>query len=102
MIGRTFHLAVVCASGLAAPAAFAATAVNLDSFQVVEEPHQYCTSSGCRDDSFVNITGPDATIRFYLRYNGSSWDGDQRSNRTDRQRAEVRAVGAHQNPNQTF
>ena len=97
-----FSLGVIVALALAAPAAHAATATSLSSFETIEEPRQYCTSSGCRSDSFVNITGPDATIRFYLRYNGSSWDGDQSSNRTDRQRAEVRGLGPHQNPNQTF
>ena len=66
-------LAVIGVLTLTASAAHATTATSLSSFETIEEPKQYCTSSSCKSDSFVNITGPDATIRFYLRYNGSTW-----------------------------
>jgi hypothetical protein len=83
-------------------AAFATTASSLGSFEGVEEPKQYCSSSSCASDSYTNITASGSTFKFYLRYNGSKWDGDQTSGRTDRQRAEVRGLGTRQKNNETF
>jgi hypothetical protein len=95
---------------LAGPVALLAstTATSLSSFDAVEEPAViYHVSTGSfSNDSYVNITSPSSgAFKFYLRYtsgSSGSWDGDRTTTSTDRQRAEVRALGAHQLPGETY
>jgi hypothetical protein len=84
----------------------ATTATSLSDFDGVEEPKviYHVSSNSFTNDSYVNITTPSSgTFKFYLRYtSGSSWDGDRTTTSTDRQRAEVRALGTHQNTGETY
>lgn len=94
--------ALVCAS--AAPA-LAVTATSFGSFEGEEEPRViYDLQSGHRSDSYDNMTMPaSGTFRFFLRYRrGDWWDGDMSTDRTDRQRAEVKGLGARQRMNETY
>src|SRR5688572_18531696 len=92
----------LCAAAmvLCASAAFA-----LGPFEGEEEPTViYDVQSGFRSDSYDNMTSPTSgTYRFVLRYRrGDWWDGDRSTTNTDRQRAEVKGLGAHQKTNETF
>jgi hypothetical protein len=95
-----FCALAVCA--LTTPA-FAVTATSYSSFEGSEEPTViYDVQSGFRNDSYDNMTGS-STFRFTLRYrSGDWWDGDRATTLTDRQRAEVKGLGAHQKNNETF
>jgi hypothetical protein len=88
------------------PALRATTASSLSSFDGVEEPKvvYHVSSDSFTNDSYVNITNPSSgTFKFALRYtSGSSWDGDRTTTSTDRQRAEVRALGTHQKTGETY
>ena len=93
-------LGAVAASVLLAPTAFA-----LGPFEGEEEPTRiYDVQSGFRNDSYDNMTNPSSgTYRFVLRFRGGDWwDGDRATSNTDRQRAEVKGLGAHQKNGQTF
>ena len=86
-------------------ASFAPSAFALGSFEGEEEPTViYDLQSGFRSDSYDNMTSPSSgTYRFVLRYRrGDWWDGDRNTSSTDRQRAEVKGLGAHQKSGQTF
>lgn len=84
------------------------TASSLSSFDAVEEPTviYHVSSSSFTNDSYVNITSPSSgAFKFYLRYtsgSSGSWDGDRNTTSTDRQRAEVRALGTHQLTGETY
>lgn len=84
----------------------ATTASSLSSFDGVEEPKvvYHVSTDSFTNDSYVNITSPSSgAFKFYLRYtSGSSWDGDRTTTNKDRQRAEVRALGAHQKTGETY
>jgi hypothetical protein len=88
------------------PSLRATSASSLSDFDGAEEPKvvYHVSSNSFTSDSFVNITEPSSgTFKFYLRYTaGSSWDGDRTTTNKDRQRAEVRALGAHQTTGQTY
>lgn len=93
---------VLCAAALLAlaPSAFA-----LGPFEGEEEPTViYDVQSGFRSDSYDNMTSPTSgTYRFFARYRrGDWWDGDRNTTNTDRQRAEVKGLGAHQKTNERF
>jgi hypothetical protein len=86
----------------------ATTAVSLSDFDGVEEPAviYHPSTNTFTNDSYVNITSPSSgDFKFYLRYtsgSSGSWDGDRTTTSTDRQRAEVRALGTHQLPGETY
>jgi hypothetical protein len=82
-----------------------ATATDLTSFDDVEEPKvRYVVATGkFEPDAFTNIAGRDGRFRMTLRYHaGEWWDGDRCTAHTDRQRAEVKGLGCHQPPEETF
>jgi hypothetical protein len=98
---------VITSLALARAPVQAATATSLSSFEGEEEPTViYRPSTGTfASDSFDNITDQGGgVIRTTLRYNPQLdwWDGDRATTNTDRQRAEVKGLGAHQKTNQTF
>jgi hypothetical protein len=101
---KTTH--VLALSAFLAPSfAFAVTATSLSSFGGIEEPTvRYTVSSDSfSNDSYTNITSPSSgTFRMYLRYAKTAWDGDRATTSEDRQRAEVKVLGARQKPNETF
>src|SRR5262245_17791388 len=77
----------------------ASTATGLSSFEGEEEPTVlYHPSDGSfSSDSFDNITDQGGgVIRTTLRYNPAQdwWDGDRATTNDDRQRAEVKGLGA--------
>ena len=91
-------------AAFAAPV-FATSATSFSSFAGEEEPTViYNASSGSfTNDSYDNMTNPSSGVfRFYLRYSSSSWDGDRNTTSTDRQRAEVKGLGANQLNGETF
>ena len=88
-------------------------ATGLKSFDGIEEPHVkwVVAENKTERDDFVNITDEgNGTVKMFLRYRGESpasegggwWDGDQGTDRSDRQRAEVKGIGPHQKPGETF
>jgi hypothetical protein len=90
---------------LATPAAFAVTATSMGSFEGEEEPTviYHPGSNSFTNDGFDNMTSPSSgTFRFLLRFRSSQWDGDRNTTNKDRQRAEVKGLGAHQKNNETF
>jgi len=89
----------------ASTASFGATATAFTSFAGEEEPTvRYTPGSGTfANDTYDNMTSPSSGVfRFYLRWNASVWDGDRNTTATDRQRAEVKGLGANQLPNETY
>lgn len=83
----------------------AVTAENLRSFEGIEEPElRYIIATGkFVYDPYVNITDAgDHTVRMTLRYNPGWWDSDRDRIDTTRQRAEVKGLGPHQKPGETF
>lgn len=99
-------LGAACTLAALSPALRATTASSLSSFDGLEEPKviYHVSSDSFTNDSYVNITSPSSGVfKFALRYDaGSSWDGDRTTTNEDRQRAEVRGLGAHQATGQTF
>ena len=91
---------------LATTACAQVTATNKSSFEGIEEPTvRYLPGSDSFvSDSYINITDQGSNIiRFLLRYRpGQWWDGDRNTTNEDRQRAEVKGLGAHQKVSQTF
>lgn len=91
---------------LSATPLFAATAKNLASFEGIEEPgiRYLVASRSFVPDTFVNITDAGSnTVRMMLRYHANDWwDGDRDRRDTSRQRAEVKGLGPHQKPGETF
>jgi hypothetical protein len=79
-------------------------AFALGPFEGEEEPTRiYDVQDGFRNDSYDNMTASGSTYRFVLRFRrGDWWDGDRNTSSTDRQRAEVKGLGAHQKTGQTF
>jgi hypothetical protein len=83
-------------------------ALGLKSFDGVEEPHVkwVVADNKTQRDDFTNITDEgNGVIKMFLRYRGESegwWDGDQGTDRSDRQRAEVKGIGPHQKDGETF
>src|SRR5256885_16731793 len=88
-----------------AASAPAEVAKNLASFEGNEDPkvkYIVATDKIERDD-FANITDVgDGVVRFTLRFNKEWWDGDQSTERKDRQRAEVKGLGPHQKTGETL
>ena len=83
----------------------ATTATSLGSFGGNEEPTViYDLQSGFRSDSYTNTTDRGGgRFRFFLRHRDNDWwDGDRNTTSTDRQRAEVKVLGARQRPNETY
>ena len=73
--------------------------IGLKSFEGIEEPVvRYVVAEGrAEGDSFVNITDQgNGVVRMYLRYRVDWWDGDQGTSRRDRQRADIKGLGPHQ------
>jgi hypothetical protein len=96
-------LALILAS---ATSSVAATATSLSGFEGREEPTvlYHPLTNTFTPDSYANMTDQgDGTVRFELRYRpGDWWDGDRSTTNRDRQRAEVKGLGPHQKPNDTF
>jgi len=80
---------------------------SLKSFEGIEEPRMDWVVAEHdverKASNFFNITDvAPGTVRMFLRYRRDWWDGDQATNRRDRQRAEVKGLGPHQKDGQTF
>lgn len=93
-------------TGVVAASLSGATATKVADFEGIEEPElRYVVATGkFVYDDYANIrdVGED-TVRFTLRYRpGEWWDSDRDRVDTSRQRAEVKGVGAHQKPGETF
>ena len=88
---------------VAAALTLSSTFAYAQSFEGEEEPTViYDVQSGFRNDSYDNIQRG-STCKFVLRFRkGDWWDGDRNTTNTDRQRAEVKGLGAHQKTNETF
>jgi hypothetical protein len=103
--GMKLFLAVL-ALGSVALTAPALTATNLAGFEGIEEPDVKYIVADRKfvPDDFTNITDVGSnTVRMTLRYHaGDWWDGDRERNDTSRQRAEVKGIGPHQRPGETF
>jgi hypothetical protein len=85
--------------------ALAVTATSFSSFSGEEEPTvRYTPATGAfTNDTYDNMTSPSSGVfRFYLRYSPTVWDGDRNTTSADRQRAEVKGLGATQKNNETF
>jgi len=97
---------LVLAGVVRASSADAATATSLSSFEGREEPAVVYSplSNAFTPDSYPNMTDQGSGIvRFELRYRpGQWWDGDRTTTSRDRQRAEVKGLGPHQKPNESF
>lgn len=101
-------------AALSAPAAFGTTATSLSSFFGLEEPsviYHPDTDTFVTGDTFQNIQDEGGGVfKMELRYNPGTdgtlnpwWDGDRTSTSTkDRGRAEVKGLGPHLFPGQTF
>src|SRR3954463_9001491 len=90
---------------LSTSAAYATSASGLSSFEGTEEPTviYHVSSDTFTNDSFVNLTSVSGGFKATLRYRKNDWfDGDRATTNSDRQRAEVKGLGAHQNPGDTF
>jgi hypothetical protein len=98
------NLIPLLGAAAAEPAARVATGVK--SFEGVEDPSvRFIVATGkFEKDDFVNIKDVgENTVRMTLRFHkGEWWDGDQGSDRIDRQRAEVKGLGPHQKDGETF
>src|SRR6185312_6523369 len=99
-------LVVICVLGVMAVPSFALTTTNLAGFEGVEEPvvKYLVADKKFVPDDFTNITdvGND-TVRMTLHYQPDGWwDGDRDRRDNSRQRAEVKGVGPHQLPGETF
>jgi len=85
---------------------FALTATNLAGFEGIEEPvvKYLVADKKFVPDDFTNITDAgNGTVRMTLRYNADGWwDGDRDRRDTSRQRAEVKGIGPHELPGETF
>ncbi|AWI10261.1 HYR domain-containing protein [Ereboglobus luteus] len=102
----------LCAIALITPqTARAATANGIASFEGREEPTAIWhpnTQTFTNGDTYVNMTDqPGGVVRMELRYRGNDaanpwWDGDRSTTNKDRQRAEVKGLGAHQKTGETF
>jgi hypothetical protein len=82
-------------------------ATTLPSFEGLEEPEvlYHPSSSRFTPDDFVNMTNPSPGLfRFVLRFHPADdwWDGDRTTTNDDRQRAEVKGLGAHQKTGDAF
>jgi len=104
---KNIPVSLICLTlGLGAPLMRATvTADNLRSFEGIEEPElRYIIATGkFVYDPFVNITDVgDHAVRMTLRYNRDWWDSDRDRIDTTRQRAEVKGLGPHQKPGETF
>lgn len=95
-------------SALLCPRLPATTATSLSSFGGLEESAQkyYPSSNTFQSDSYANCTDLGGGVfQMTLRYNSSGtmwWDGDRTTGNTDRQREEVKTLGAHQLIHQTY
>jgi hypothetical protein len=82
------------------------TATRVKDFEGAEDPVKKYNVAADRieDDDFANITDVgDNTVRMTLRFRpGEWWDGDQHTDRKDRQRAEVKGIGPHQKTGERF
>lgn len=88
-----------------ATAAGPVVATGLSSFEGIEEPAvvYHPATKTFTNDSYKNITDQgNGVIRFSLRYAPDQWDGDRTTTNDDRQRAEIKGLGPHQKPGQTF
>jgi hypothetical protein len=98
-------LGAVAVSGAFAAPALATSASSFSSFEGEEEPTviYHPSTDSFTNDTYDNMTSPSSgDFKFYLRYSSSSWDGDRNTTSNDRQRAEVKGLGAHQLPNETY
>src|SRR5204863_3200639 len=82
-------------------------ATSINSFEGKEEPTvlYHPSTATFTNDSYVNMTDQGSgVVRFTLRYHPDVdwWDGDRNTTNTDRQRAEVKGLGQHQKPGDTF
>ncbi|HTB80353.1 MAG TPA: chitobiase/beta-hexosaminidase C-terminal domain-containing protein [Opitutaceae bacterium] len=93
-------------SALVAPLALhATTATSLSSFGGIEEPEviYHPSTNTFTNDSYVNITDlGSGTFQVLLRYSTSQWDGDRTTTNDDRQRGEVKTLGANQLIHETY
>jgi hypothetical protein len=93
---------------LLVPQLSATTATSISSFGGLEESAQkyYPSSNTFQSDSYANCVDLGGGVfQITLRYNSSGtmwWDGDRTTGNTDRQREELKTLGAHQLIHQTF
>ncbi|HTB80803.1 MAG TPA: HYR domain-containing protein [Opitutaceae bacterium] len=83
----------------------ATTATSLSSFGGEEEPAviYFPDTHTFVSDSYVNITDLGGGVfQMLLRYSPTQWDGDRTTSNTDRGRAEIKTLGAHQFIHDTF
>ena len=104
---KCMHVCGALALGvlLSTTASYATTATSLSSFGGIEEPVQiyHPKTKSFTTDSFKNITDlGGGTIQVLLRYSTTAWDGDRSTGNTDRQRGEVKTLGANQKKGETF
>jgi hypothetical protein len=105
-MNKFFSLSALTLSALVASPLFATSASSLSSFEGIEEPTviYHLSSNSFTNDSYVNIVDyAPGEVRMYLRYNANNWwDGDRNTTSSDRGRAEVKGLGVHQLPGETF
>jgi len=93
-------------SALLAPLALHATTANtISDFGGIEEPAviYHPSSNSFTNDSFQNITNPSTGVfQVLLRWSTSQWDGDRTTSNTDRQRGELKTLGANQLKGETY
>jgi hypothetical protein len=93
-------------SALLAPLAVHATTANtISDFGGIEEPAviYHPSSNTFTNDSYQNITNPSSGVfQVLLRWSTSQWDGDRTTSNTDRQRGELKTLGANQLKGETY
>jgi hypothetical protein len=100
-----FYSALALGAALPSLPLSATTMTSLASFGGIEEPAQiyYPATNTFVADSYDNITDVSSgKIQVLLRYSSTSWDGDRTTGNTDRQRGEVKDLGAHQLIHETY
>jgi hypothetical protein len=96
---------VLALAGLLTTSVYAASASGIGSFEGEEEPTVVydVSDGGTRSDSYDNMVSASNGMKATLRFRRNDWwDGDRNTSSTDRGRAEVKGLGAHQKSNETF
>jgi hypothetical protein len=104
-MNKRIVLAGMLALGALNPTVFATSATGIGSFEGEEEPTVIydVSDGGTRSDSYDNMVSASNGMKATLRFRRNDWwDGDRSTSSTDRGRAEVKGLGAHQKSNETF
>jgi hypothetical protein len=104
-MNNRFILCGALAFGALTSVSFATSASGLSSFEGTEEPTvvYHVSSKSFTNDSYANLTSLSGGFKSLLRYRANNWwDGDRATTNTDRQRGEVKGLGSHQLPGDTF